>query len=180
MAGVITATLLPLVCVGLVTAFIVARFGRSDLYAPATGWARSGGEGSHVTRLLFAEIGPETFAVDAVLESGAPLTLRLRRPRTWWFAECVGELLCGWAETDEIVEVRLDVVGDLRRATGRTGRAPSLSISTTSRTSRRRLTLFSAGVTGRRRRATAFRGRARTSRRRCPDHRGASPVAGCC
>ena len=117
MAGVITATVLSLACIATFAAFIVCRFGRRDPYESTTGWLHDGDEGSHVTRLLFAEIGPDTFAVDAVLESGAPMSLRLRRPRTWWFAECVGELLCGWAETDELVEVRVDIVGDLRRAT---------------------------------------------------------------
>lgn len=73
--------------------------------------------------LLFATVDDEVFNVDGVVVGGrddvprgAPLSLRLRRPGTWWFAECVGELLQGWAEADEVVEVKVAGPTGERRA----------------------------------------------------------------
>ena len=73
--------------------------------------------------LLFAAVDGDSFSVDGVVvrggadvPEGAPLSLRLRRPGTWWFAECVGELLQGWAEADEGVEVQVAGRSGARRA----------------------------------------------------------------
>lgn len=126
MAGVVLATIVLLGLLGLgalVLLAVLRRFGmRHDLLILDQKVLRhertrhpAAGRG-HKARLVFAEVTPEVFAVDGVLESGAPLSLRLRRPPTWWFAECVGELLCGWAETDEVVELRLDIDNGTRRA----------------------------------------------------------------
>lgn len=121
MAGVVVATLV-LLALAAAAAWALLRWGppAMHLLEPSDAARRSHratNGGGHVTRLVFAEIQPDSFAVDGVLESGAPLSLRFRRPGTWWFAECVGELLCGWAETDEVVELHVDVEGETKRAT---------------------------------------------------------------